>query len=265
VTDDPRHWPASSDVLKTAPDRERKVFLSAEWRHLVMLHYAVDRRVLEPLVPGGLELDQFDSVTYVSVVGFLFLKTRVFGIPFPFHRNFEEVNLRFYVRHRGAEGWRRGVVFVREIVPRRAIAALARRFYGEPYSAFPMRHTIERGARRVHCRYEWRRNGRREFVAASATGEPEPVVPGSLEEFITEHYWGYTARGGCCTQYQVEHPRWRVWQATAAQFEADVASLYGAAFSAPLSAPPTSAFIAEGSPVIVRRGSPLASAAATAE
>lgn len=262
MTDDPRHSPAPSDVMKIPRDQERKVFLSAEWRHLVMLNYAVDRRMLDPLVPQGLELDQFDSVPYVSIVGFLFLKTRVCGIPFPFHRDFEEVNLRFYVRRRGTEGWRRGVVFVREIVPRRAIATLARRFYGEPYSAFPMKHTIEREARRLHCRYEWRRAGRHEFVAASATGEPEPVVPGSLEEFITEHYWGYTARNGSCRQYQVEHPRWR---AMATQFEADVASLYGAAFSAPLSVPPASAFIAEGSPVIVRRGSPLPSATLAAE
>ncbi len=141
--------------------------------------------------------------------GFLFLRTRVLGIPIPWHRNFEEVNLRFYVRHRAPEGWRRGVVFVREIVPRQAIATLARRLYGEPYSAFPMSHRIEEGDAQLSCRYEWQRNGRREFVAATATGAPAAVAPGSLEEFITEHYWGYTARKAHCTQYQVEHPSGR--------------------------------------------------------
>ena len=239
-------------------DRQQRIFLTAEWRHLVMLNYPIERPLLEPLVPRGLELDQFASVTYVSLVGFLFLQTRVAGIPFPFHRNFEEVNLRFYVRHRAPEGWRRGVVFVREIVPRRAIATLARLLYGEPYSAFPMAHAIERQAGKLRCRYQWRRNARWEFIAAAATGEPQPIAPGSLEEFITEHYWGYTARAGRCTQYQVEHPAWRVWPATDAQFEADVASLYGAGFVAALSAPPASAFIAEGSAVSVRRGTPLA-------
>jgi hypothetical protein len=109
-----------------------------------MLNCAVDHKLLDPLVPRGLELDQSNSVAYVSVVGFLFLKTRVFGIPVPFHRNFDEVNLRFYLRHRAPDGWRSGVVFVREIVPRRVIASLARRFYSEPYSAFPMTHAIER-------------------------------------------------------------------------------------------------------------------------
>ena len=222
-----------------------------------MLNYPIDPTVLAPLAPRGLELDEFASITYVSLVGFLFLRTRVAGIAFPFHRNFEEVNLRFYVRHRAPEGWRRGVVFVREIVPRRAIATIARHLYGEPYLAFPMRHAIERGKDRLRCRYEWRRDGRREFIAAAATGEPQPIAPGSLEEFITEHYWGYTARGGRCTQYQVEHIPWRVWQARDAQFEADVASLYGPEFVAPLAAPPASAFIAEGSAVSVRWGSPL--------
>ena len=244
--------------MNTAPDRPRGIFLTAEWRHLVMLNYPVEPALLAPLVPRGLELDAFASITYVSVVGFVFLRTRVVGIPFPFHRNFEEVNLRFYVRHRAPEGWRRGVVFVREIVPRRAIAALARLLYGEPYSAFPMTHAIERSADQLRCRYEWQRKGRREFVAATVKDAPQPIEPGSLEEFITEHYWGYTARGGRCTQYQVEHPSWRVWRATDAQFEADVASLYGDRFVASLAAPPTSAFIAEGSPISVRRGSPLA-------
>jgi uncharacterized protein YqjF (DUF2071 family) len=244
--------------MDTAPERKQGIFLTAEWRHLVMLNYPIEPALLEPLAPRRLELDEFGSIAYVSVVGFLFLQTRVAGIPFPFHRDFEEVNLRFYVRHRVSEGWRRGVVFVREIVPRRAIAKLARLLYGEPYSAFPMTHAIEQGAGKLRCHYEWRRDGRREFIAAVATGEPQPIEPGSFAEFITEHFWGYTARAGRCRQYQVEHPSWRVWHATDAQFEADIAGLYGADFVATLSSPPVSAFIAEGSAVSVRRGSPLA-------
>ena len=218
-----------------------------------MLNYVVDPKLLEPSIPRGLELDTFHSVTYVSVVGFLFLRTRIFGISFPFHRDFEEVNLRFYVRHRAVDGWRRGVVFVREIVPRRVIATLARLLYGEPYSAFPMRHSIERDAGKLRCRYEWQRNGRLEFVAAAATGEPKPIEPGSLEEFITEHYWGYTARRSGVSEYRVEHQRWRLWPAQTTKFEADVATLYGPQFVETLSVPPASAFIAEGSHVEVLR------------
>ena len=119
-------------------------FLTAEWRHLAMLNFAVDPKLLEPLIPPGTELDFHDGETFVSVVGFMFLRTRLVGLPIPFHRNFEEVNLRFYVRRRAPEGWRRGVVFVRELVPRRAIAFVARVFYDEPYLGEPVEVDVDR-------------------------------------------------------------------------------------------------------------------------
>src|SRR4026208_556537 len=93
-------------------------FLTAEWRRLAMLSFEIDPRVLSPLVPAGTELDEWQGRTFASLVGFLFLDTRVFGLAVPFHRNFEEVNLRFYVRRMASDGLRRGVVFVKEIVPR---------------------------------------------------------------------------------------------------------------------------------------------------
>ena len=118
-------------------------FLTANWRYLAMLNFAVDPKILQPLVPTETELDFHEEKTFVSVVGFLFLDTRIIGLPIPLHRDFEEVNLRFYVRRKSANEWRRGVVFVRELVPRRAIALVARTFYGEPYLALPMRHALE--------------------------------------------------------------------------------------------------------------------------
>ena len=122
------------------------VFLSAEWRYLAMLNYEINPAVLAPFVPRGTELDSFGGTTYASMVGFLFLNTRVLGVPVPFHRNFEEVNLRFYVRRFVDGEYRRGVVFVRELVPRRAIAWTANAVYGENYAAVPMAHTIRRDA-----------------------------------------------------------------------------------------------------------------------
>ena len=134
-----------------------KPFLTANWRYLAMLNFAVDPKILEPLVPRGTELDFHEGQTFLSVVGFLFLDTRVLGLPIPLHRDFEEVNLRFYVRRKSADDWRRGVVFVRELVPRQAIAIVARTFYGEPYSALPMRHCLEHKDGRVLAEYQWRR------------------------------------------------------------------------------------------------------------
>ena len=218
-----------------------------------MLNFAVDPKILQPLVPVETQLDFHDGRTFVSVVGFLFLDTRVIGLPIPFHRDFEEVNLRFYVRRKSGQEWRRGVVFVRELVPRRAIALIARTFYGEPYLALPMRHVLEHTDGRLFAEYQWRRGRRWETLAMTATGEPQAAREGSHEEFITEHYWGYTARRDGCSEYRVEHPRWRLWKAETTKFEADVATLYGPQFVEALSAPPASAFIAEGSHVEVLR------------
>jgi uncharacterized protein YqjF (DUF2071 family) len=230
-------------------------FLTADWRYLAMLNFAVDPKILQPLAPVQTELDFHEGQTFVSVVGFLFLDTRVIGLPIPLHRNFEEVNLRFYVRRKSANEWRRGVVFVREFVPRRAIALVARTFYGEPYLALPMRHALEHEGGRVFAEYQWRRGGRWETLAMSATGEPQSAACGSHEEFITEHYWGYTARRGGCSEYRVEHPRWRLWKAATTKFEADVATLYGPQFVETLAAPPLSGFIADGSRIEVHKRS----------
>src|SRR5439155_1075706 len=108
-----------------------------------MLNFVVDPKIVAPLVPPGTEIDFENGETFLSMVGFLFLDTRLLGLPIPLHRDFEEVNLRFYVRKKSADTWRRGVVFVRELVPRRAIALVARAFYGEKYLALPMKHEIE--------------------------------------------------------------------------------------------------------------------------
>lgn len=220
-----------------------------------MLNFTVDPRILEPLVPPGTELDYHEDKTFVSVVGFLFLDTVIFGLPMPGYRDFEEVNLRFYVRRKHLDDWRRGVVFVRELVPRQAIAIVARTIYGEPYSALPMRHSLEHKEGRVSAEYQWRRGRRWETLAMSAIGEPEGSTLGSHEEFITEHYWGYTKRGSRLSEYRVEHARWRIWRAETVKFEAEVETLYGAEFVETLAAAPFSAFIADGSHVAVLRQS----------
>ncbi len=230
-----------------------KPFLSAYWRHLAMINYAVDPAILKSRIPAGTELDFYQGETYLSVVGFLFQDTRLFGLPIPFHRHFEEVNLRFYLRRRKVDEWRRGVAFVRELVPRPAIALIARAFYGEPYLALPMRHLLEQKEGRVHVEYQWRRGKRWETLSVTGLGDPRSPGQGSHEEFITEHYWGYTAMQSGLSEYRVEHAPWKLWPAETSRFEADVATLYGPEFVKPLSVKPVSAFIADGSHVEVLR------------
>ncbi len=235
------------------------VFLTAEWRHLAMVNYSIDPKILAPFVPAGTELDFWNGQTFVSVVSFLFQKTRVRGIHFPFHHNFEEINLRFYVRHRAEDGWRRGVVFIREIVPRFTIAFIARVLYNEPYLALPTSHQIEKSSADENeiksAAYFWRFKGQENFLKLVTRGKAQPLVAGSEPEFITEHYWGNTRqRDGSTLEYRVEHPRWRFWETETAELHCDVARLYGQQFCDVLSQPPTSAFLAEGSAVKVYRG-----------
>jgi uncharacterized protein YqjF (DUF2071 family) len=230
-------------------------FLTAEWRNLLMLNYELEADALRPYVPVGTEPDTWQGRTFVSLVAFLFADTRVLGVPIPGHRTFEEVNLRFYVRRRVGEEVRRAVVFIREIVPRVAIATVARLMYNEPYVALPMRHSF--GPHRkdgIPDTVEYRWKVGRAWTTVAGTAGPSGQIPnaGSHEEFITEHYWGYTRqRDGGTVEYRVAHPRWRVWPVESRLVATDLSSLYGTAFSSLLNAAPTSAFIADGSAVSV--------------
>ena len=219
-------------------------FLTAEWRSLLLLNYEVAPRLLQPFVPAGTELDRHDDKCYASVVAFRFLNTRVLGIPILFHRHFTELNLRFYVRRAG----RRGVVFIREVVPRMAIALTARLMYNEPYTTLPMRSSVN-GA----VRHEWRLGGQWHHVSAAPSGTAVVPVPGSHEEFITDHEWGYTRqRDGGTIEYQVRHDRWPVQRALDLDLDADFPALYGSTLGSALRSPAT-AFLVAGSPVTVGR------------
>ncbi len=234
------------------------VFLEAKWRDLVMLSWSLDPAVLAPRVPAGTELDLFEGRCFVSLVAFRFEDTVVCGIPIPWHRDFEEINLRFYGTHREGSELRHAVVFIKEIVPRAAIAFVARVVYGEPYEAMPTTSEVQEDAGGKTASYSWRQGERAHSVSMECGSTAALPAPGSMEEFIAEHYWGYTAHGGSSsTEYRVEHPQWTVRAAKAASCKIDAASLYGAEFAAVLSGPPESAFLAEGSEIKVHTGRSL--------
>jgi len=237
------------------PDSNR-VFLSAEWRDLVMLNYEVEPGLLNRYVPPGTVLDSFQGRTYLSLVGFRFCHTNLLGcFPVPFHSNFDEVNLRFYVRRKEGCDDRRGVVFIAEVVPMRAIAATARIVYGENYKHFPMRHRIETEGVSRRAEYQWQLGEQWSGLSAQTVGLPAYPQERSLEQFITEHYWGYaTRRISGCLEYHVSHAPWQVWATTNAGFEGDARALYGDDLANVLHRRPDCAFVADGSPVIVFRG-----------
>lgn len=232
-------------------------FLTARWEHLLFLNYPCPAALLQPLVPRGTRLDHWEGQAYLSLVGFMFRDTRVRGFGIPCHRTFEEVNLRFYVRREMPQGEsRRAVVFVRELVPRRAIAAVARRLYNEPYLAVPMSNAVDvESAADGLVAYFWSFGGKPYGMRATVTGAPEPTLPRSQAEFITEHHWGYTAqRDGGTLEYRVEHERWPVWQPHDWTLDGPMELLYGPEFGAVLEQTPESVLVAPGSAVSVSAG-----------
>lgn len=229
-------------------------FLDAAWRKLIIANYAVDPALLSPYLPYGTRLDLYQNTCYLSLVGFMFQDTRVRGWKIPFHINFEEVNLRFYVQRQHQGATRRGVVFVREIVPRRALSLVARTIYGEPYVTMPMSHTWLHAGHEWTVAYHWGK-GLHNCLRVVTGDTPRDIAAGSEEEFITEHYWGYTRLNGRKTaEYEVTHPRWRVYDTKDHSIQVDFAGVYGTAFDFLKNVQPVSVFLAEGSAIQVKKG-----------
>jgi len=231
--------------------------MTARWEQLILLNYRCPEELLAPLVPQGTELDPWHGQHYVSLVGFMFRDARLFGLPIPFHGSFEEVNLRFYIRRRMEDGtWRRGVVFIRELVAKPAVTFVAKRVYNESYFTVPMNHRIANepnGQQSIEYGLQYQGNSYR--VGATVTGEPAIPVAGSLAEYITEHYWGYTRQrdGGTC-EYEVQHPQWPVWNPEEWFLTGPMTGLYGAGLGGVLSGEPESVLVSPGSAVKVYRG-----------
>jgi hypothetical protein len=192
-------------------------------------------------------------------VGFLFQDTRLKSVPIPFHRTFEEVNLRFYVRHTNSTGERRrGVVFISELVPRLALRLVANTIYGENYVTVPMRHHWEQNGEERSVRYQWRHRGRWNELQVKAIVRPQPIEADSVEEFFTEHYWGYTKRGAWTSEYEVLHPRWVIYPVLQHSIDVDFEALYGSGFASLAARTPESVLLAEGSKIEVRSGERIA-------
>jgi uncharacterized protein len=239
----------------TAEAASAPVFLSAEWLNLVLLNYVVPPPLLAPHVPKGTQLDLWHGDAYVSVVGFMFANTRVLGVPIPFHRAFEEVNLRFYVKRLVNAEERRAVTFIREIVPRAAIAIAARRAYNEPYRRVPMSHRLEPNeSRPLRGEYRWIDGSRPCGIVAEGIGTPTVPSTRSEEAFLTQRHWGYTRqRDGSTVEYHVAHSVWNVSRVELGRVVGDTTRLFGGEFAAIFAKPPASALFADGSAVTVRR------------
>jgi uncharacterized protein YqjF (DUF2071 family) len=227
-------------------------FLKAEWRKLAIVNYEIDPNLLAKYVPHGTELDLWEGKCYVSLIGFMFLNTRLLGIPIPFHRHFEEVNLRFYVRHFDNGEWKRGVVFIKEIVPKPALSFVANTIYKEHYETMKMSHIWEEKPDRLAVEYSWTKKKKANVLRLETALKPKDIVLNSVTEFITEHYWGYSKGGeNKAVEYEVTHPKWQVYEVIDHHIEVDFELVYGQEFGFLTACDPSSVMLAEGSEITV--------------
>jgi uncharacterized protein YqjF (DUF2071 family) len=227
-------------------------FLKAEWRKLAIANYEVDPSLLSDYLPHGTELDLWNGKCYVSLVGFMFRNTKLLNFKIPFHVNFEEVNLRFYVKRLDTNVWKRGVVFIKEIVPKPALTFVANTVYNENYETLPMKHAWSETDEERQVEYSWRKKAKWQTFSVQARKEAAEIEPGSKTEFITEHYWGYAKVSDSRTnEYEVTHPRWKVYDVLDYAIEVDFGEVYGAAFRFLNTQAPASVMLAEGSEITV--------------
>ncbi len=219
-----------------------------------MANYTIDPAILKPYLPFKTELDLFNNKAYVSLVGFMFMNTKILGFQIPFHVNFEEVNLRFYVRHNDNGQWKRGTVFIKEIVPKPAISLIANTLYHEKYVTKRMKHLLTETANEMHLSYQWKHRDKWNRIEATVEKHALPMIAGSDEEFIAEHYWGYSKYNATTTyEYNVQHPAWNSYPLKDYLVDCDFRALYGNDFSELNKRQPDSIFVAEGSAISIMK------------
>jgi len=228
------------------------VKVRADWRKLIMANYVIDPDRLLSLVPKKTQLDFWDNQCYISLVGFMFDHSQLNGIPIPFHQSFEEVNLRFYVLRKEDEKFKRGVVFIREFVPKVAVTTIANSLFHEHYETIRMKHEWKIGDQEQTINYSWKKN-KWHSLQIKTDLKKHALLPGSMEEFFTEHYWGYTQKNGDTVEYFVAHDAWEVYDTLSYKVDVDFEMCYGKAFAFLNQQAPASVFLAEGSKISLQK------------
>jgi uncharacterized protein YqjF (DUF2071 family) len=220
-----------------------------------IVSYAVPPELLSRHVPHGLTLETRDGHAFVSLVAFDFDEVRVRGIPIPGYRSFPEVNLRYYVRC----GRDRGVVFIREFVPKRMVAWIAKAVYNEPYEALRMTSDVHRVSEGLTVEHKFHAAGHTQKVTLTATRDPPQLPPESSDDhFFKEHEWGFGVdRRGRLLRYRVAHPPWLTYRLAWHDVKVDWKRVYGAEWGVLKHAKPCSVVLAEGSPITVFDKAPV--------
>ncbi len=228
------------------------IFLKAKWENIIMVNYSVPQTLLMPYLPKGVELDLFGGEAYVSLVGFMFKNTKLFNIPIPFFGTFEEINLRFYVKRKEGNTFKRGVVFINETVPYKIVAWMANKLYHESYTAVETKHQWDYKINSKHINYQWKVGENWNNIIVEAELKSSNILRDTIEEFIFEHYFGYAKLNATETEeYKIYHPSWRINKVVQHTIQCDFKAMYGTDFEVLNLLTPQSVLIAEGSVVEV--------------
>ena len=228
------------------------IFLKANWENIIMANYPIDPKILEPFLPKGVELDLFNGKAYISLVGFMLKKTKLFNIPIPYLGTFEEINLRFYVIRKEGNTIKRGVVFINETIPYPIVAWMANKLYKEHYTVVPTKHEITNRSTIKKVNFEWLLNKKWNSIYVEASNESAAMKKDTLEQFIYEHYYGYTKIDESQTEeYKLQHPSWKTNEVLDYKIDCDFKAMYGNTFSILNFTKPEAVFIADGSLVKV--------------
>ena len=228
------------------------VFLKAKWENIVMANYEISEEILAKYLPKGVSVDLYNGKAYISLVGFMFKNTKIFNVPIFKFGTFEEINLRFYVSRKVGNETRRGVVFINETVPYKAVAWLANALYKEHYTTIPTRHHWDFTNKYKEIKYEWLVDKKWNSIVLSAMKERKVMEKKSFESFIFEHYYGYTKYNDTVTEeYQIAHPSWLINEIVAYKIDCDFENMYGSDFAVLNTTEPASVFLAEGSGIAI--------------
>jgi len=224
------------------------LFMTAEWRRLINLTYAVEPALLQPHLPRGLALDVIDGKAFVGLVPFSFEKICLRGYRIPFHTRFPEINLRFYVRH----GDRRGVVFLQECAPKAAVVWLARKKYNEPYRKMRMQETVRMGTGSFSVRQSIWCGGKKNFVEVEAGLNAFVPAAHTHDHYFKELEFGFgSGHDGKTKLYRVHHPAWEIFPVQRVQVDLDFAVIFGKKWAFLSGEKPFNAALVKGSAVQV--------------
>ncbi len=229
------------------------VFLKAKWEDIIMANYEIAPELLLPFLPKGLTLDFYEGKAFVSLVGFMFKNTKLFNISIPWFGSFEEINLRFYVKRVETDGKiKRGVVFINETIPYPIVAWMANKLYKEHYTVVPTKHRIEKNGQNKLVQFDWKLGPKWNSIQVQCEIQSNPMTANSFEQFIFEHYYGYTKIDAQNTEeYQLQHPSWMIHKVLDYSIDCDFKTMYGNSFSVLNHTKPTEVFIAKGSDVAI--------------